>query len=394
MGEIANDDTMNRMGKDRCYLAIDLGAGSGTRVALFTDDLEMIAEDELSSSEYKKDFEAYADALETLCRRIMKHCAGGDRRPQAVGIATAGILRTDGSFKLIQNIPNFNGKNLRAEMEKRFDVPAGIANDADAGALAEWSVRRYEILYWVFGGGWGGAWVSDAGEVRFPSTDWDGRDETLHYTNEPGYALPLDKMELQILFREVNASFERFVRILVDDLGERASVGPCDNRDTLRAETILSGPGRCRLFRAIVGDDEFYERFLDIHETKNMSDPAIAGRYISKLSGMRVEAAVNTDRLYGKVLAHATRTMFRRARLDGLRDGTPICLGGKPSYALPYFGPSAQRALGKMGIMSYLRPSVVDDRGVNANLMGAAVVAQKLAPMRTVAAGAAPVRRA
>ena len=59
---------------------------------------------------------------------------------------------------------------------------------------------------------------------------------------------------------------------------------------------------------------------------------------------------------------------FKAAIKDGLPENVPICLGGKPSYALPYFGPSAQRVLGRMGLMSYLRPSVVDERGINANL--------------------------
>lgn len=104
-------------------------------------------------------------------------------------------------------------------------------------------------------------------------------------------------------------------------------------------------------------------------------EQVVAGRHISKLSSMRVEAAVNTDRLYGKILARATRTLVRAARADGLPEAIPICLGGKPSYALPYFGPSAQRMLGKMGLMNYLRPSIVDERGLNANFVGAAVVA-------------------
>jgi hypothetical protein len=71
--------------------------------------------------------------------------------------------------------------------------------------------------------------------------------------------------------------------------------------------------------------------------------------------------------------------MCRQARRDGLPNGAPICLGGKPSYALPYFGPSTQRRLGAGGLMSYLRPSVIDERGLNANLVGAAVLADKIA---------------
>jgi hypothetical protein len=92
---------------------------------------------------------------------------------------------------------------------------------------------------------------------------------------------------------------------------------------------------------------------------------------------MRVDSAVNTDRLFGRILAQATMVLFKQARRDGLPEGLPICLGGKPSYALPYFGPSAQGRLGALGIMSYMRPSVIDERGLNANLIGAAVLAEK-----------------
>jgi hypothetical protein len=127
-----------------------------------------------------------------------------------------------------------------------------------------------------------------------------------------------------------------------------------------------------------VGDDTFYERFLDIHELKQINDPTIAGQHISKLSNMRVESAINTDRLYGKILAEAARIMFRSGKEDGLRDDIPVFLGGKPSYALPYFGPSCQRVLGKMGVMSYLRPSVLDEKNLNANLVGASVLAKRV----------------
>jgi hypothetical protein len=235
------------------------------------------------------------------------------------------------------------------------------------------------LLYWVFGGGWGGAWIDKTGKVQFPALDWDGNDASLHYTNEPGYAIPLSKLMLRALFYQFGVSFDRFEQIVVEDLllsGPKLT-GPGGDPDSIRAEVILSGPGRCRLFRAVVGDDNFYERFLDIHETKQMTDPSIAGRLISKLSTMRVESAVNTDRLFGRILAEATLTMVRQAHADGLPESLPICLGGKPSYALPYFGPTAQRRLGTAGIMSYLRPSVIDERGFNANLVGAAVLAEQ-----------------
>ena len=93
---------------------------------------------------------------------------------------------------------------------------------------------------------------------------------------------------------------------------------------------------------------------------------------------MRVESAILTDRLYGKILAEATKHMLKAATKDGIPVGIPIFLGGKPSYALPYFGPSCQRLLGKMGIMSYLRPSILDEKNMNPNLVGAAVLAERV----------------
>ena len=297
----------------------------------------------------------------------------------AVGIASPGLFRSDGSYLLAANLPFLCNQNLQTRISDELGLPVAIDNDANLGGLAEWSVVRTDLLYWVFGGGWGGAWIDKSGQVRFPVIDWDGDNHSLHYTNEPGYAIPLHKLTLKALFYQYGASFDRFEQIAAEDLGVAGGklTGPAGDPEAIRAEVILSGPGRCRLFRAVVGDDDFYERFLEIRETEQMTDPKIAGGLISKLSNMRVEPAVNTDRLFGRILAEAALIMCRQARRDGLPDGTPICLGGKPSYALPYFGPSTQRRLGAGGLMSYLRPSVIDERGLNANLVGAAVLADK-----------------
>lgn len=363
----------------RFYIAIDIGAGRGAKIAIFSEDHELINETILTVHEFGKEFDSFAEALIKKIELFLKEQSLSLEDIRAIGIACAGILNSDGSFKLVNNMPYFNGHNLKKTLIDYFKIPVDIENDANAGGLAEWSVLRLELLYWVFGGGWGGAWISKDGTVMFPTLDWNGEDEVLHFTNEPGYSIPLDKITLKTLFNEVNASYERFEMILLEELKPEDGIlrGPSGNPNTLRAETILSGPGRCRLFRAIVGDDDFYSNFLDITESEQMSDPSIAGKHISKLSSMRVEAAINTDRLYGKILALATRIMLKRSYEDGMPKGLPICLGGKPSYALPYFGPSAQRALGRMGFMNYMRPSVIDERGSNANLVGASVLAEK-----------------
>ncbi len=364
----------------KLYLGMDIGAGSGVKLGLFTEDLRLDHQLISPLSDMGDSFEAFKANLINAVDSFLKTAGRHRDSLYGVGIACAGIINHDGSFQLVNNLPKLTGHNLRDELQKEFSRPVHIENDANSGGLAEWSVLRMELIYWVFGGGWGGAWISRDGKVRFPSTGWDGNDKSLHFTNEPGYAIPLEKLHLRTLFNEVNASFERFEMILAEDLklpDANAILGPSGSPGYLRAETILSGPGRCRLFRTLVEDDDFYERFLDIHEKSQMDNPSVAGKHISKLSSMRVEAAINTDRLYGKILAHATHTMLKEAYKDGMPENLPICLGGKPSYALPYFGPSAQRALGRRGLLNYLRPSVIDERGSNANLLGAAVLASQ-----------------
>ena len=366
------------------YLGIDIGVGQGAKIGLFSESLALVEETLLHRDFYGATFDTFADALiEHLDTFLQNNSLRADEI-RSIGIACAGILRSDGGFQLVTNHPHFNGHNLRGLLETRYGVPVGIENDANAGGLAEWSVLRLELLYWVFGGGWGGAWITREGKVQFPARDWDGDDSSLHLTNEPGYAIPLEKLMLKTLFHEVNASYELFERIAEEDMEQLGGelTGPGGDHGTIRAEVILSGPGRLRLFRTLVGDDDYYERFLDTSEHAFLKDPSTAGQYIDKLSGMRVEAAINSDRLYGKVLARATRKLLKRAARDGMRENLPICLGGKPSYALPYFGPSTQRALHRLGILNYMRPSVIDERGSNANLVGAGVLAESIYKQR------------
>ncbi|OQY40738.1 MAG: hypothetical protein B6229_01000 [Spirochaetaceae bacterium 4572_7] len=280
------------MENDRFYLALDIGAGAGAKMGIFSENKNLLREMMLPKSQYGNHGDEFAKALSDI------------------GICCAGILTSDGAFILFKNQPQFNGYNIRAALEEHFSVPTQIENDADAGGLAEWGVLNMELCYWVFGGGWGGAWISKDGEIKYPSYDWDGKDSSLHCSNEPGYAISLDKLTLKTLFYNIGASYDRFERILLEDkdLPDSALIGPNNNRDTLRAETILSGPGRCRLFRTVVGDDDFYERFLNIHEVREMHDPSVAGAHISKLSSMGVEAAIKTDKLYGEILAVAAQS--------------------------------------------------------------------------------------
>lgn len=168
-------------GDNNYYLALDLGTGLGTKIALFKGTQLQIDEDLLKVESYGHNFNTYTTVLEKTIISFLKKNDVSKNKIKAAGIASAGIFKSDGAFQLIQNSPSFNGHNLKTTIQDMFSVPALIDNDANAGGLAEWNILRMEILYWVFGGGWGGSWISKEGKVKFPSTDWDGNDNSLPY---------------------------------------------------------------------------------------------------------------------------------------------------------------------------------------------------------------------
>lgn len=362
-------------------LAIDIGAGAGAKLAVADRAGGIEREALLPRDDFGHSRDAFVERLLVKIDAILKDLNASRGDLAGIGVATAGLLNSDGSFAFSANMGFLSGANLRAMLESATDAPVSIENDANAGALAEWDLLRMEILYWVFGGGWGGAWVSLAGDVLFPAIDWDGKDDSLHYTAEPGFAIPLGKAMLRDLFAAEGYCFDDFLEALAhgegvepDDIG-----GPCGDAGSIRAESILSAPGRFYIFQALSQKDSDFLDALNEEERHEIQLVGLAGKHISKLSRHRVRPAVETDRLFGFILAEATRVLFEQAEKDGLPRDVPICIGGKPRYALPYFGPSTQRRLGAMGITAYMRPSIIDERGSNANLQGAIVLARRAA---------------
>ena len=140
-----------------CYVALDIGAGRGTKIGLFTLDKEQISETLMPLQKYEKEFENFKN---NIIENIEEATENGKKyKILSIGISAAGILNRDGSFQLFQNCPQYNGHNIKKSLEDALNVPVSIDNDANVGALAEWSLMKMELLYWVFGGGWGGAWI-------------------------------------------------------------------------------------------------------------------------------------------------------------------------------------------------------------------------------------------
>jgi len=366
--------------------AVDVGAGSGAKLGLFDvgpdgDAPRLIAESDVPVARYGGSPETMADALAGALRALATGIQEAAPGLGAVGIACPGLFKSDGTAITVSNLGFLSGASLPSVLGERLNVPLAIANDADAGGLAEWALAREEILYWILGGGWGGAWVSADGRVMFPSVDWDGNDSSLHPANEPGYAVPLEKDALARVFAEENderASFNGFEDILRRDLGDGALSGPCGDKGSIRAETLVSGPGRVRVFRAFLEAGPTCDDALTPEEERALEGLADAGAVVTALGERGMAAAVRTDRVFGQALGEAGAKVIAAAERDGCPRGAPVHVAGGPAKALHLFGPDAEERLRAKGFSNRLLPSRVEAEGRNANLLGAAVMAMGL----------------
>ena len=165
------------------------------------------------------------------------------------------------------------------ELGARLGVPSFSRNDADAGAFGEWTQRQHALLYWAFGGGWGGAWISEEGKILPPPRDWYGDESELHYTSEPGYAIPLEKVSMTFLFEKAGVSFDTFLSLCHNGKTDQAHlVGPSGKANSIRAETILSGLGRWRLFQLFSAEDESFKTELNENSLEKLKSPQTAGK--------------------------------------------------------------------------------------------------------------------
>ncbi len=369
---------MKGASENACVVGIDLGAGAGAKIGLFDAALRPVETGFVPVAGYGSDGETLATVLVAELKRLAAQ-AETNANLAAVGVAAPGLFRSDGSFLLIHNLPYLQGCNLSRLIGKALGVPCAGLNDADAGGLAEWTLARKELLYWALGGGWGGAWVGRNGQVRFPALDWDGHDASLHPTNEPGYAIALDKEPLDALFRAKGSSFEQFEAVCDALCPGAARVGPDGRSDAVRAELLVSGPGRWRIFRSLAERDNSWRREINPGEIKALNSPETAGGVLDGLCRLRVPIAMRTEALFAQAMAMAARVLFDKASQDGCPADVPVVFGGKPSRAFPFFHDELRRELLAAGVRSRLTLSRFEQQGLNANMIGAAALAQRIA---------------
>ncbi len=326
------------------FAAVDVGAGSGAKFGLFDAELNLMREYFLPRNLYGNTPTLFVDALEESVRALRSDSI------RALGLAAPGITDKDGSYIITANLPFPSGFNPRAELSTRLELPVAHLNDGDAGGLGVYAECGRDVLYWAFGGGFGGSWVSREGSIMHSSVGWD-RVATLHPADEPGYAVLLSPDELDGALLSFHSSYDRLQRVL-----NEAGVQPVQG--SFRAEEFVSGKGIPRLYKALGGHNTSWTA-VSLKEAASGGDTP----------------SLDTFHLFGRLLGLVGEKVISRVERDGGSRDIPLYVGGGVARALPLFAGETEEMLSSYGILKRLqRP-----HSPNPNLVGAALAARALA---------------
>lgn len=363
--------------------AVDIGAGRGAKIEIakvVKSKIIILGESLYQTKNYGNSAKSFFSGLVKSLKSLASCIDVKLKQVSSLGIDLPGFLDANQNIQKCVNLPFLNGSNLRAPIEDSLGVPVSLINDGNSGALAEWSVWKKELLYWAFGGGWGGSWISDRGDIKFPTTHWRGKDQDIHISDEPGYKTGILKDQAADIFKNYSLSFDKFLTNLATELSVRCNDlnGPCGQTDTLRAEVFVSGQGLWRIFRSVVSDRHFatYSKI----EQQILQNSDTAGPLISKLFDKDDAYAKLTFQLMSHFFEICTLSILKQLIKDGARDDIPIFLGGGMANAFDRFTPLAQKAIHQSGYNSIIQKSHFLELGLNANLIGAIWLAMRHSP--------------
>ena len=139
--------------EDARYIGIDIG-GTKTAVSAGTEHGEL----RFSKSFPTKDH--YGDVLEDIYEQLDALFERIGDQAQVIGISCGGPLDSRAGVIISPpNLPSWRDVPIVSLLEKRYEIPAFLENDANACALAEWywgSGKGYEhLLFLTFGTGLG-----------------------------------------------------------------------------------------------------------------------------------------------------------------------------------------------------------------------------------------------
>ena len=143
-------------------LAVDIG-GTSVKMALVSQSGEIGPRHAAQTA-----FDGYATPILTTVIREARRFLDREGVPvEGIGVSATGQIDAASGAVIGTNgaIPNYEGAQIRREMEAEFGVPARVLNDANAAALGECFVGRARgmrhVVMVTFGTGVGGGIVID-----------------------------------------------------------------------------------------------------------------------------------------------------------------------------------------------------------------------------------------
>lgn len=114
------------------YLGIDIG-GTKIAIVLATENCKILRKIKFQT------YEQFSDNLKKIEYEIHKIVSSNIVKISAIGISAGGPLDSEkGIFIAPPHLPNWHNINIKEILEKEFNIPTYLENDANACALAEY----------------------------------------------------------------------------------------------------------------------------------------------------------------------------------------------------------------------------------------------------------------
>ncbi len=365
---------------ERIVAAVDIGAGQGAKIVIAGingSKIDLLGTVLYRQRQYGNSANHFLTGLLSTLKELMSQLSIPPEDLSSLGIDLPGFLDSDQNILKCANLPFLNGSNIRTPLEESLGVPVNLINDANSGALAEWNAWKTELIYWVFGGGWGGAWISKEGEIKHPTLHWNGCDTNIHISNEPGFIAEISKDRAADIFKKYGFSFDKFLKNTARELGLLVNEikGPFENPETVRSEAVVSSLGLWRIFHLIMTDSHFSRYTAEEQKTLMSSDTA--GAMISTLFLNEDPMAQTCFQLFSDFFQESALSILSQIVKEGAPKNIPIFVSGGLANAYDQFAHSAQKVIYEAGFESTLQKSYLMETGQNANIMGAIFLAMQ-----------------
>ena len=117
------------------YLGVDIG-GTNIAAGIVTADRTLIYKSSVPTLS-ERGFQSIADDIKTLCEKIITNSGVDPNSVESIGVGSTGLCDSENGIIIYSSNLHFRDADIRAALQKMFDLPVYLANDADCAALGE-----------------------------------------------------------------------------------------------------------------------------------------------------------------------------------------------------------------------------------------------------------------